>query len=913
MREKVAVICLLLCSSLSTLAQTVSLRQGNSGWINGVVRDEETSEPLPYCNVYINNTTIGTYSDGQGRFELKNIPRGQHELVVSHAGYTAHTRRVVIRENAGIDINIKLTITELKEVVVRAKRDKRWEKQLAKFNKLFFGQDHYKYCKIANPWALTFDAKGQDFSATASVALEITNDFLGYTITYTMKTFKFSDKAYTINGLARFGYIESPDPIKQKQWADNRNDVYRGSSRHLFKSIVDDQVAENGFELYREQTDIRSIVFEENLGNAISLYSTSTDVTADKQPGEYKIDLPFRLEAHYLKKKTSRATYRNIVHPVSWFEAKEGLLKVHETGIVMNPDQLVVSGYLGNQRIGELLPNNYEPEMDAPAVTVDSRVTIAELLEKPYIHTDRSYFYAGETVWMKGYMKYVDPILRDSLSGVIHIDFIDADQKTKILTKQYPIDSGTFTADIALSPDLRPGNYLIRSYTRWMLNFSDQPGFTKPIRILAKDEAVKMQHTSCCDADTTGLVVIHPGKTKYGLRDKITLSFSVLNTFGDPVMSNLSVSVTDATQSVPARNDQFITSVFASPVTAGPPREDKRFAIEYGVDFSGTVAFKKEPVEASLTLFEPGRKNTYGIITGEDGTFQRSLQFFDSTTMYIRATTFEGRPAKVALNKSKPVSARMPFVYDTLQLDVFISDNFKALSSFNSARVLNEVVITARKIEPPPSPAVIHGKGDFTITGDWLRQNTPPNLLVALQMTVPGLRTVPELRIGWGEGEPLITLDGVAINSVGSGTEDAMTTLASMPFQEIDRVDVIKYTMGSIYGARGAAGVIAIYTRKYDGDDGKEKPFNPAGTKQVTLYGYNRPAAFESPDYSKADDSNYVDLRSTIYWNANVKTGGTPSEVSFYAADLPTQYRIVVEGVTADGTPVRGVRIITVE
>jgi hypothetical protein len=34
--------------------------------------------------------------------------------------------------------------------------------------------------------------------------------------------------------------------------------------------------------------------------------------------------------------------------------------------------------------------------------------------------------------------------------------------------------------------------------------------------------------------------------------------------------------------------------------------------------------------------------------------------------------------------------------------------------------------------------------------------------------------------------------------------------------------------------------------------------------------------------------------------------------VSFYAADIPTNYRIVVEGVTADGQAIRGEKIIVV-
>jgi uncharacterized protein YfaS (alpha-2-macroglobulin family) len=43
-------------------------------------------------------------------------------------------------------------------------------------------------------------------------------------------------------------------------------------------------------------------------------------------------------------------------------------------------------------------------------------------------------------------------------------------------------------------------------------------------------------------------------------------------------------------------------------------------------------------------------------------------------------------------------------------------------------------------------------------------------------------------------------------------------------------------------------------------------------------------------------------LRSTIYWNPNVQTDNTGNAtLSFYAADAPTEYGIVMEGVSEQG------------
>lgn len=57
------------------------------------------------------------------------------------------------------------------------------------------------------------------------------------------------------------------------------------------------------------------------------------------------------------------------------------------------------------------------------------------------------------------------------------------------------------------------------------------------------------------------------------------------------------------------------------------------------------------------------------------------------------------------------------------------------------------------------------------------------------------------------------------------------------------------------------------------------------------------PKEFYSPKFNVANTSTLPDLRSTIYWNANVITDENgKAVVSFYAADKPTSYTIKVEG-----------------
>jgi len=57
----------LLLIIVSGFAQT-------TGTIKGKVTDSKTGEALPFCNVFINNTTLSTVTDIDGNFTLIDIP-----------------------------------------------------------------------------------------------------------------------------------------------------------------------------------------------------------------------------------------------------------------------------------------------------------------------------------------------------------------------------------------------------------------------------------------------------------------------------------------------------------------------------------------------------------------------------------------------------------------------------------------------------------------------------------------------------------------------------------------------------------------------------------------------------------------------------------------------------------------------
>ena len=88
------------------------------GTLFGSVTDATTGEMLPYVNIRIENTSMGTVTDRNGNYILKLQP-GEYNIVFSMVGYQTVKQKIII---TGMDqpLDVKLAVSpyELEEVVV---------------------------------------------------------------------------------------------------------------------------------------------------------------------------------------------------------------------------------------------------------------------------------------------------------------------------------------------------------------------------------------------------------------------------------------------------------------------------------------------------------------------------------------------------------------------------------------------------------------------------------------------------------------------------------------------------------------------------------------------------------------------------------------------------------------------------
>ena len=90
----------------------------------GHVLDEKTGEHLPYVNVQVKGTNIGTVTDESGHYFLKNMPLGSQTIIFSCVGYETEELRVNIEEHKTTELKavIREQSQQLNSVVVTANR-----------------------------------------------------------------------------------------------------------------------------------------------------------------------------------------------------------------------------------------------------------------------------------------------------------------------------------------------------------------------------------------------------------------------------------------------------------------------------------------------------------------------------------------------------------------------------------------------------------------------------------------------------------------------------------------------------------------------------------------------------------------------------------------------------------------------
>lgn len=93
--------------------------------MKGRVTDAENGDPIPFANVLVKGTTIGTVCDFDGYYSLK-IPRKADSLSAIYIGYNMRTKKLQDSPSQTLNFQLKEAGIQLKEVVINPGENPAW-------------------------------------------------------------------------------------------------------------------------------------------------------------------------------------------------------------------------------------------------------------------------------------------------------------------------------------------------------------------------------------------------------------------------------------------------------------------------------------------------------------------------------------------------------------------------------------------------------------------------------------------------------------------------------------------------------------------------------------------------------------------------------------------------------------------
>ncbi|MDB4126898.1 TonB-dependent receptor [Flavobacteriales bacterium] len=110
---------LLLSISLFT-----TLAYSQTGNIRGFVYDKNSGEPIMFCNVILQGTTIGASTDVNGMYNISKVLVGDYTLMVTYIGYDTSTVNITLKKGKVITQNLEISESSVKlnEVRISAER-----------------------------------------------------------------------------------------------------------------------------------------------------------------------------------------------------------------------------------------------------------------------------------------------------------------------------------------------------------------------------------------------------------------------------------------------------------------------------------------------------------------------------------------------------------------------------------------------------------------------------------------------------------------------------------------------------------------------------------------------------------------------------------------------------------------------
>ncbi len=110
----------------------VNAQEKTDAMLFGDVKSKTTGEHIPYANIVVKGTNLGTAADGTGHFKLAHLPLGKLTIVAHAIGYKSQEKQVVMERGKAVNLFFVLEedVLEMERVVVTGTRTKHYIKDV---------------------------------------------------------------------------------------------------------------------------------------------------------------------------------------------------------------------------------------------------------------------------------------------------------------------------------------------------------------------------------------------------------------------------------------------------------------------------------------------------------------------------------------------------------------------------------------------------------------------------------------------------------------------------------------------------------------------------------------------------------------------------------------------------------------
>lgn len=317
--------------------------QSNSQTIKGSILDSSTKKPIPFAVAYFDGTSIATYADDKGSFQIDARKIQSMPLVFSALGYFSSK---VVDYSPSKEIIVYLTpkTYELSEVSVATKGNPKIRlRNLKTFRTGFLGRtSNVDGCKILNEDDIRFTSSSDRDTLRAYTLkpIIISNKKLGYKITYYLNQFEYINSLY-LNYVIGTSFFEDDTStnVNNYNYKANRDSAYYGSKMHFIRSLWEDDLKTAGYKIINQNKDVSY--------NELVRVLLSTDPNKLKKYIFYEQPKPVMLSIKWKKYESGLELLRNNI-------------VIERNGFYFGPG-IIWHGEMAKQGVADLLPFDYLP------------------------------------------------------------------------------------------------------------------------------------------------------------------------------------------------------------------------------------------------------------------------------------------------------------------------------------------------------------------------------------------------------------------------------------------------------------------------------------------------------------------------------------------------------------------------